>query len=48
MKGFWQPMDTLREEKQILCDLWDKGKAPWKVNINKSKNIYSLNRNAQK
>ncbi len=45
-EDFWQPMDTLRE-KQILCDLWDKGKAPWKVNINKSKNIYPLNRNAQ-
>ena len=25
---FWQPMDTLRE-KQLLCNLWEKGKAPW-------------------
>ena len=29
-RGFWQPMDTLRE-KNILQDLWDSGKAPWKV-----------------
>jgi glucose-1-phosphate cytidylyltransferase len=28
--GFWQPMDTLRD-KQLLEDLWAKGKAPWKV-----------------
>ena len=28
--GFWQPMDTLRE-KNLLNDLWDSGKAPWKV-----------------
>lgn len=27
--GFWQPMDTLRE-KNLLEDLWDTGKAPWK------------------
>ena len=46
-EGFWQPMDTLRE-KQILCDLWDKGKAPWRTNINKSKNIYTLDRNERK
>jgi len=29
-KGFWQPMDTLRE-KYILEDLWKSGKAPWKT-----------------
>jgi glucose-1-phosphate cytidylyltransferase len=29
-KGFWQPMDTLRE-KHLLEDLWQSGKAPWKV-----------------
>jgi len=29
-KGFWQPMDTLRE-KSLLEDLWASGKAPWKV-----------------
>lgn len=29
-RGFWQPMDTLRE-KQLLEDLWQSGKAPWKV-----------------
>jgi len=28
--GFWQPMDTYREFK-LLNDLWDSGKAPWKV-----------------
>lgn len=29
-EGFWQPMDTLRE-KHLLQELWDSGKAPWKV-----------------
>ena len=29
-KGFWQPMDTLRE-KNLLEDLWQSGRAPWKV-----------------
>lgn len=28
--GFWQPMDTLRE-KIYLEELWNSGKAPWKV-----------------
>lgn len=28
--GFWQPMDTLRE-KNLLNDLWNSGKAPWKI-----------------
>ncbi|MFN3265808.1 MAG: sugar phosphate nucleotidyltransferase, partial [Deinococcales bacterium] len=28
--GFWQPMDTLRE-KRLLEELWQSGKAPWKV-----------------
>jgi glucose-1-phosphate cytidylyltransferase len=28
-KGFWQPMDTLRD-KAHLEDLWQTGKAPWK------------------
>ena len=28
--GFWQPMDTLRE-KRLLDELWETGKAPWKV-----------------
>jgi glucose-1-phosphate cytidylyltransferase len=28
--GFWQPMDTLRD-KHVLEDLWQSGKAPWKV-----------------
>jgi glucose-1-phosphate cytidylyltransferase len=27
---FWQPMDTLRE-KNLLEDLWESGKAPWKA-----------------
>lgn len=29
-RGFWQPMDTLRE-KNNLEELWASGKAPWKV-----------------
>jgi glucose-1-phosphate cytidylyltransferase len=29
-EGFWQPMDTLRD-KMVLEDLWDSGKAPWRV-----------------
>ncbi len=29
-RGFWQPMDTLRD-KLHLEDLWSKGTAPWKL-----------------
>lgn len=29
-KGFWQPMDTLREKNQ-LEELWTGGNAPWKA-----------------
>jgi glucose-1-phosphate cytidylyltransferase len=29
-KGFWQPMDTLRD-KQLLEELWQNGQAPWKM-----------------
>jgi len=29
-QGFWQPMDTLRE-MILLEELWQSGKAPWKV-----------------
>ena len=29
-RGFWQPMDTLRD-KLLLEDLWAKKTAPWKV-----------------
>lgn len=29
-KGFWHPMDTLRD-KNYLQEIWDSGKAPWKV-----------------
>jgi len=29
-QGFWQPMDTLRE-KNLLEELWDSGKAAWKI-----------------
>jgi glucose-1-phosphate cytidylyltransferase len=29
-RGFWQPMDTLRD-KIYLEELWQSGKAPWKV-----------------
>jgi glucose-1-phosphate cytidylyltransferase len=28
-RGFWQPMDTLRD-KHFLQSLWDSGEAPWK------------------
>lgn len=29
-KGFWQPMDTLRDKIQ-LEDMWSRGEAPWKL-----------------
>lgn len=29
-KGFWQPMDTLRDKTQ-LEEMWASGKAPWRV-----------------
>jgi len=29
-RGFWQPMDTLRD-KNHLEELWNSGKAPWKI-----------------
>jgi glucose-1-phosphate cytidylyltransferase len=29
-RGFWQPMDTLRD-KQKLEELWASGAAPWKI-----------------
>jgi len=29
-QGFWQPMDSLRD-KQLLDDLWQSGRAPWKT-----------------
>ena len=29
-RGFWQPMDTLRD-KMKLEELWDAGRAPWKT-----------------
>ena len=29
-RGFWQPMDTLRE-KHRLEELWSAGQAPWKI-----------------
>lgn len=28
--GFWRPMDTLREKKE-LTELWTTGKAPWAI-----------------
>jgi glucose-1-phosphate cytidylyltransferase len=28
--GFWQPMDTLRD-KMLLEELWNGGKAPWRI-----------------
>ncbi len=35
-EGFWQPMDTLREQK-LLQTLWESGNAPW--NLSKKTNI---------
>ena len=29
-KGFWQPMDTLRD-RRMLEESWNSGKAPWKI-----------------
>ncbi|MBT8417416.1 MAG: glucose-1-phosphate cytidylyltransferase [Silicimonas sp.] len=29
-KGFWQPMDTLRDAQELRA-MWDGGEAPWKV-----------------
>ena len=29
-KGFWQPMDTLRD-MVYLQELWSQGNAPWKT-----------------
>ena len=29
-KGFWHPMDTLKD-KEYLEELWNSGKAPWKI-----------------
>ena len=29
-KGFWQPMDTLRD-KNLLEELWKTNKAPWRI-----------------
>lgn len=29
-KGFWKPMDTLRDKHQLEA-LWDQGCAPWKI-----------------
>jgi glucose-1-phosphate cytidylyltransferase len=29
-EGFWQPMDTPREH-ELLNELWESGKAPWKI-----------------
>lgn len=33
-RGFWQPMDTLRDKKE-LTELWEAGKAPWAKWLNK-------------
>lgn len=29
-RGFWQPMDTLRE-RTLLEELWESGRAPWRT-----------------
>jgi glucose-1-phosphate cytidylyltransferase len=28
--GFWQPMDTLRDKRELVA-LWESGRAPWKI-----------------
>jgi glucose-1-phosphate cytidylyltransferase len=28
--GFWKPMDTLKDKRE-LDDMWNSGKAPWKI-----------------
>lgn len=28
--GFWKPMDTLREKRELQA-MWESGKAPWKI-----------------
>ena len=33
-RGFWQPMDTLRDKKE-LTELWESDKAPWAKWLNK-------------
>lgn len=33
-RGFWQPMDTLRDKKE-LTELWETDKAPWAKWLNK-------------
>ena len=38
--GFWQPMDTLREHRQ-LEKMWEEGKAPWKLWEEKSQSLQS-------
>lgn len=35
-KGFWQPMDTLREQKHLEA-LWQSGNAPWIIESNRKK-----------
>ena len=29
-EGWWQSMDTYRESR-LLNELWDSGRAPWKI-----------------
>jgi glucose-1-phosphate cytidylyltransferase len=29
-RGFWQPIDTQRELRQVQ-ELWESGRAPWKT-----------------
>lgn len=37
-RGFWQPMDTLREHKQ-LEKIWETGFAPWDPSVKKEKDL---------
>jgi glucose-1-phosphate cytidylyltransferase len=48
-RGFWQPMDTLREQKQLEA-LWQAGRAPWMIHNPQSANetLSSLLKQSQK
>ncbi len=37
-KGFWQPMDTIRDKK-LLTDLWQNDKAPWALWLKDTANV---------
>lgn len=48
-KGFWQPMDTLREQKQLEA-LWESDQPPWMIQnrLNSEQTLSLLLKNSQK